>query len=168
MLFEKMMSFDNLSTSLEFIDFSTDNFYLLYKDNYEEVAIIDLASLKRITEIYMEFNIEWCSDGIKVTDKAKGINSYYNEENKILKITKLGEKAVAVTDQMGTIRIFHYPCDASSGQGYSTCLAQHLNIVNQCVISPDKKYLVTSSEVDRSVLIWYLHQEEEDLNKINE
>jgi len=64
---------DNLSTSIEFLDFSTDNFYLLYKDSFEEVVIIDLSNLKKINTVFVEFDIEWCSDGIKASDKAKVI-----------------------------------------------------------------------------------------------
>lgn len=62
---------DNLSTSIEFLDFSTDNFYLLYKDSYDEVVIIELTNLKKINTVFVEFDIEWCSDGIKASDKAK-------------------------------------------------------------------------------------------------
>lgn len=44
----------------------------------------------------MEFDIEWCSDGIKLSEKAKGVHSCYSDENRIIKITQLGEKSIAV------------------------------------------------------------------------
>ena len=55
---------------------------------------------------------------------------------------------------MGTIRVFAYPCESSAGLGYSFCYCDHLPYVNICVISPDKKYLITSSEQDRCIFIW--------------
>lgn len=41
--FRLLCSIDNLNTSVEYLDFSTDNFYLLYKDTADEIAILDLA-----------------------------------------------------------------------------------------------------------------------------
>ena len=49
----------SLATALEFIDFSTDNFYLVYKDNFEEVVIIDISNINRVNISNMEFDIEW-------------------------------------------------------------------------------------------------------------
>jgi len=49
----------SLVTALEFIDFSTDNFYLVYKDNFEEVVIIDISNINRVNISNMEFDIEW-------------------------------------------------------------------------------------------------------------
>lgn len=89
--FKLLCSIDNLNTSVEFLDFSTDNFYLLYKDISDEIAIIDLSLQKRINTLYVEFDLEWCSDGIKLAEKAKGVHSCYTDENHILKISPIGE-----------------------------------------------------------------------------
>ncbi len=102
----------------------------------------------------MEYDIEWCSDGIKVTEKTKGINTYYSDENKILKVVKISDKSIAVTDQMGTIRLFNYPCEGGAGFGYLSCYIDHLNNISSCTLSLDKKILVTSSEEDRCFFIW--------------
>lgn len=82
---------------MEYLDFSTDNFYLLYKDTSDEMAIIDLALQKRINTLHVEFEVEWCSDGIKLSDKAKGVHSCYSDENRIIKITQIGERTIAVS-----------------------------------------------------------------------
>ena len=37
--------------------------------------------------IFVEHDVEWCSDGIKVSEKTKGIHSYYSDDNRIIKIT---------------------------------------------------------------------------------
>lgn len=91
-----LCSIDNLNTSVEYLDFSTDNFYLLYKDMSDEIAIIDLSLQKRINTLHVEFDLEWCSDGIKLAEKAKGVHSCYTDENRILKITLIGERSMAV------------------------------------------------------------------------
>lgn len=61
---------ENLSSKVEFLDFSTDNFYLMYKSP-DEFVIIDLSNLEKINTVFVEFDIEWCSDGIKTSDKTK-------------------------------------------------------------------------------------------------
>jgi hypothetical protein len=77
------------STSIEFIDFSTDNFFLLYKDNVDDVEIIDFRNkdFKKVIKGEVEFNMEWCTDGIKVSSNMKGVlHTYYSDENNILKV----------------------------------------------------------------------------------
>ena len=86
--FKLLCLIDNLNTNVAYLDFSTDNFYLLYKDVSDEIEIIDLSLQKRINTLYLEFDFEWCSDGIK--EKAKGVRSSYKDENKIQKITTIG------------------------------------------------------------------------------
>ncbi len=53
---------------------------------------------------------------------------------------------------MGTIRIFNYPC--MSGSGYTRIYTDHLVYINQCVTSPDKETLVTTSELDKCIMVW--------------
>ncbi|KAL4497254.1 hypothetical protein ABPG72_011189 [Tetrahymena utriculariae] len=149
------------STSLEFVDFSTDNFFLLYKDNVDDVEIIDFRNeFKKVIKGEVEFNLEWCTDGIKVSPNMKGVlHTYYSDENSILKVQKIGDRQIAVTDEMGSIRLFSYPCTSQS-KGYFKCYTDHLNFINQCILSPDKKYLVTSSQRDRCTLIWRVTYED--------
>ncbi|CAD8183513.1 unnamed protein product [Paramecium pentaurelia] len=154
--FRLLCSIDNLNTSVEYLDFSTDNFYLFYKDVSDETALIDLDQQKRINSMHMEFDLEWCSDGIKLAEKAKGVHSCYTDENRIHKITLIGDKSMAVTDDMGTIRIFNYPC--TSGQGYMRIYTDHMMYINQCVASPDKETLVTTSEQDKCIMVWKIQK----------
>ena len=90
----------------------------MYKDNFEEISIIDLCNRKKLNTIFIEHDIEWTSDGIKISEKVKGVHNYYSDENKIIKILPILNKAIIVTDEMGTIRIFSYPCDSGAGNGY--------------------------------------------------
>ena len=98
------------------------------------------------------------------------MHTHYQDENRITKITKVDDNAIVVIDEMGTIRIFKYPCDSNnsnatsktggrenegkSGNGYLKCYADHLNYINQSVVSSDNHNLVTTSEVDRCIFIW--------------
>jgi hypothetical protein len=58
-MFAPLHAIDNLSTAIEFIDFSTDNYFLVYKDNFEEVANVDLSNLSKRNLADMEFDIDW-------------------------------------------------------------------------------------------------------------
>jgi len=66
---------------------------------------------------------------------------------------------------MGTIRIFNYPCEIGSAIEFLQCYGQHLNAVNNCVLSPDKKYLITTSEIDRCLFIWTIRKQQEQREK---
>ena len=70
------------------------------------------------------------NEGIKVSEKTKGVHNHYNDENKILKVCPIGENTIAVTDEMGTIRLFNYPCESGAGNNYYRCYADHSNYVS--------------------------------------
>lgn len=42
-IFKYLWNMDNLNTNVDYLDFSTDNFYLLYRDVSDEKEIIDLS-----------------------------------------------------------------------------------------------------------------------------
>lgn len=97
---------ENLSSNVEFLDFSTDDHYLVYKSP-DEITIVDLSNLEKINTAFVEMDLEWCSDGLKASEKIKGIHSFYPEENPFLKVAKLGEKTIVVTDEMGTVNTYY-------------------------------------------------------------
>lgn len=51
------------------------------------------------------------------------------------------------------MRIFNYPCEGSS-IGYMRCYTDHMNYITNCALSYDRKYLVTSSDMDRCMMVW--------------
>eukprot|EP01016_Furgasonia_blochmanni_P022356 TRINITY_DN24386_c0_g1_i1.p1 TRINITY_DN24386_c0_g1~~TRINITY_DN24386_c0_g1_i1.p1 ORF type:complete len:291 (+),score=52.47 TRINITY_DN24386_c0_g1_i1:64-936(+) len=152
--FKLLCLVDNLTSSVEFLDFSTDNFYLLYKDYFAEITIIDLSTMNRINTLFVEFDIEWISDGIKISDKTKGVGAHYSDDNRVIRMVRIGDKTLAVTDEMGTIRLFDYPCEGGPGNGYYRCYSDHLNFVNQIVVSNDKTLVLTCSELDKCLVLW--------------
>lgn len=36
-----------------------DNYYLMYKDNFEEVSVIDLKNLKKLNTLFVEYDAKW-------------------------------------------------------------------------------------------------------------
>lgn len=37
----------DMSTNIEYLDFSTDEKFLMYKDNFEEISFIDIKNVKK-------------------------------------------------------------------------------------------------------------------------
>lgn len=68
-----------------------------------------------------------------ISDKTKGVHDFYDDENKILRMTLIGadkeKQCLAVTDEMGTIRIFAYNA-GTDNNGYMRCYTDHLNYIN--------------------------------------
>ena len=57
------------------------------------------------------------------------------------------------------------------------CYTDHMNYINNCLLSYDRKYLVTSSEMDRCMMVWRVikteaikegEEEEEEEQEIEE
>ena len=72
-VFKHLFAIEELTSSINFLDFSLDNNYLLYKDNLEELTATDISSKKKINFIHSEFDVEWMSDGIQISEKTKVI-----------------------------------------------------------------------------------------------
>lgn len=50
---------NNLKHEIEYLDFSVDCKFVLFKDRHEEISMIQLEDYKRINTIFVEMNIEW-------------------------------------------------------------------------------------------------------------
>jgi hypothetical protein len=55
--FIKMTTIENISASIELMDFSTDNYFLIYKDSFLKITIIDLTNMKQVDGDNLEFEI---------------------------------------------------------------------------------------------------------------
>ena len=53
------------------MDFSCDENYLMYKDNLGQKCFFDLSNMKKNDTLAIEFDIEWVSEGIKISEKRK-------------------------------------------------------------------------------------------------
>lgn len=71
---------------IEYLDFTPDNMYLMYKekDNTDPataINFIDLKNLVKINALFIEQDVEWTTDGIKVSGNSKEIYNYYGDDN---------------------------------------------------------------------------------------
>ena len=73
------------------MDFSVDNKYLLFKDNFEEIGMLSLIDYKRFNTIFVEMGIEWKSEGIRISPHGQKIHSMYSRENQITKLRRLNK-----------------------------------------------------------------------------
>ena len=70
--FVLVMSHEATQSGIKFIDFSTDNYYLLFVDNFGDTNIVDLTTKSQLRSTQnMEFTNEWTSEGIQISDKTK-------------------------------------------------------------------------------------------------
>lgn len=82
------MSHEATQSGIKFIDFSTDNYYLLFVDNFGDTNIVDLTTKSQLRSTQnMEFTNEWTSEGIQISDKTK-VN--VSEENSHKLVHQLG------------------------------------------------------------------------------
>ena len=89
----------NLKHEIDYIDFSVDSKYMLFKDKYEDIGMINLEKdFKRINTIFVEMGIEWQNEGLRISPKAQNIYYSYSCENKITAIAKLGSDQIIVGD----------------------------------------------------------------------
>lgn len=134
---------ENISSDVEFLDFSVDNFFLLYKDKVNQKCFYDLSSLKKSDALGVEMDIEWMSDGIKLSEKTSELDKLCEDDNsfrcmvKVVdkspdgKVEKGGDKgSIIVTDEIGTVgarvtrsassSIPQYPAEATTSSTRST------------------------------------------------
>lgn len=157
--FKLICFIDNILNHIDYIDISKDNFFLMFKDAMEEVVYMNLDSFKKENYISIEYDVEWLGDGIKFSDQTRAIEQFYSMENQNIKVVKLSNKTMAVTDEMGTIRLFNYPYESHS-HSFMRCYTNHLNYITQAVLSTHEKTLVTYSMNDRCMLIWRIEETE--------
>jgi hypothetical protein len=81
--FELYYSISNISSSIEFMDFSSDNVFLMYMDNITKKCYFDLKNkVKNESEnLSMKYDVEWISEGLKTSEKIRGLAPCYTEDN---------------------------------------------------------------------------------------
>ena len=86
--FELLKVVDSLSSSIEFIDFSVENYYLMYRDIEKNVVYIRLTDMKKFDKIDSNHKIEWLNEGIKLSRYKNDLNNFYNENNSVTCLLK--------------------------------------------------------------------------------
>ena len=66
-------------------------------------------------------------------------------------LVRAGRRSIIAADQIGTIRVFEYPCESSE---YYRIYSQHLSYIRTLHVSKNGDYLISSSSIDKSIFIW--------------
>jgi len=108
--FMKLKQIFGFKSSVRYLDFSTDNYYMTVEDNVGEVTLYEIETDRPIQTDAIDFELEWLGDGLRTYARLKGVRHQYNQNNRIMKIKKLlGKPIIVITDEIGTIRLFNYP-----------------------------------------------------------
>lgn len=73
--FVKYHTIDVTISSILFMDFSSDNVYLMYMDNIGKKQYLDLKEKSTLAKIDLQ-NTEWISEGLKISDKRR-VDKYH-------------------------------------------------------------------------------------------
>jgi hypothetical protein len=68
--FHKFKTIDTTISSILFMDFSSDNVYLMFMDNIGKKQFLDLKEGQELNKIDLQ-NTEWISEGLKISDKRR-------------------------------------------------------------------------------------------------
>jgi hypothetical protein len=99
--------------------------------------------------------IEWQQEALRLSPSAQSIYYSYSCENKITALARLGPNKLIVGDQMGTVRIFDYPCpDDKLGELHLHCYCVHMNDIAEILVHPQMTYVITIGLQDRSLVLW--------------
>lgn len=110
---------------------------------------------RRINTIFVEMNIEWQQEGLRISPKAQKIYYSYSCENKITAITRLGSDKIVVGDEMGTLRLFDYPSpDDALGELHLQCYTPHMNDITTVKVHPSGSHAISTALQDRSLILW--------------
>jgi hypothetical protein len=146
------VSFNATFSSIRFIDFSFDNFYLMYYDDTSKKAyFINLNQKTSMYESSPKGDFYFVNEGMLHSPLRNRIKHFYHEQNQINCISRFSDSVAIVTDSFGIIRVFEIGMD--SARIVQVC-SQHLADVNVCKLSSDHSLLVTSSKKDKAIYVW--------------
>ena len=97
---------ESITHDIEFIDFSADNNYMVYKEYSGEKTYVEVSGGNVQTHINpnaVETSQIWQCEGLREYNPT--IENHYTGSNGIQKLTVIGSKTMVVTDDMGTVSI---------------------------------------------------------------
>jgi hypothetical protein len=101
--FSSLAFIDNIQTEVQLMDFSEDNNYLLYKDKIALTAYFDLRSMKKTDLLPSNLDLNWMSDGIKLSNTTEGLSQWCEEGNTFNSLVRYGNRSLIVTDELGAV-----------------------------------------------------------------
>ena len=94
---------------IRYLDFSSDNAYLMCEDDLGEVVHWDIFNERILHSTEIEHEIEWVTEGLRNSPTMKGAAKWYNDYNPMKAIVKApGKPFVAIGDQQGVVIIYIY------------------------------------------------------------
>jgi hypothetical protein len=101
--FSSLAFIDNIQTEVQLMDFAEDNSYLLYKDKITLPAYFDLRTMKKTDLLPSNLDLEWMSDGIKLSSTTAGLSQWCEEGNTFNSLVRYGNRSLIVTDDIGAV-----------------------------------------------------------------
>ena len=72
--FMKLTQIFGFKSTIRYLDFSTDNFYLQIEDNVGEIILYEIETERPITTDAIDFEIEWLGEGLRTQQQVNGIH----------------------------------------------------------------------------------------------
>ena len=139
-------------------DFSEDSSLIQANSENKEMVVYDIEQGKKYTGEISD--IIWETWTCPLGWSVQGINASNFMETSIYVVDRsVDQKAVAVGDKSGTIKLFKFPCpiENSSFMAYKG----HSSIVNNIKFSFDGAYLISIEDKNRAIFQWkYTHDDE--------
>ena len=67
-------------------------------------------------------------------------------------------------DELGTLRLFNYP--NTTGEGYYQCYSDHQFAITSCLFSYDRRFFLSTSEIDRCIFKWKVVYNTDKIKKL--
>lgn len=165
--FTKLKQIFGFKSTIRYLDFSTDNYYMQVEDTVGEVTLYEIETDRPIQTDSVDFELEWLGPGLRNYQRLKGVRNFFNPNNQIAQVRKvLGKPIVVIADDTGTLRLFNYP--NTQGEAYYDCYSDHLYTVSDCLFSQDNQFFISTCEVDKSIFKWKVIYKEEKIAKLME
>ena len=81
--FQKLKQIFGFKSSIRYIDFSTDNYYMQVEDSVGEVTLYEIETDRPVQTDLLDFELEWLGAGLRNYQRLKGVHMFYNPNNEV-------------------------------------------------------------------------------------
>ena len=141
-----LVSIVEISTPVEIMDFTKDNTYLMYKEVGLQQVYFDLLNLKSNDALGQLFDPPFMTSGLALSPSVSQLSILQNEENQITCMVLAGRRTLIAGDQLGTIRLFEFPCKSHH---WSKIYTDHLGPICSLKVSKNEDWAMSVSYYDR-------------------
>lgn len=79
--FQKLKQIFGFKSTIRYLDFSTDNYYMQVEDQVGEVTLYEIETDRPIQTDALDFELEWLGPGLRNYQRLKGVRQFYNPNN---------------------------------------------------------------------------------------